>query len=311
MSSTPVDISWHVLRQIARDWAGSSAELAEVKALDGGSVSTTLRLVTAAGDSAVLKITPHRVDRAYADEAVQLNLLRDVGLPVPRVYATFMGTLDNPFSYILMEFIEGIDLAGVKACCLAEEFDVVQAELAEAVLRLHGNTSTHYMRVTHDEAARFDNWPRCYRNIYDATWHEVEKSNVLPPKCRKTVSKVHEKLDRLLAHGDCPRLSHGDMWSTNLLLRRDDAGRWHLAALLDPNCRYAHCEAELAYLELFHTATPAFLKSYQQSQRLPAEYHRVRKPVYQLYEMLNHVRTFGHEYVRPTLAAIERVTPLV
>src|SRR5678816_4281183 len=151
MSSTPVDISWHVLRQIARDWAGSSTELAEVKALDGGSVSTTLRLVTAAGDSAVLKITPPRVDRAYADEAVQLDLLRDVGMPVPRVYATFMGTLDNPFSYILMEFIEGIDLAGVKACCLAEEFDVVQAELAEAVLRLHSHMSTHYMRVTHDE----------------------------------------------------------------------------------------------------------------------------------------------------------------
>src|SRR4051812_45241933 len=140
MSSTPVDISWHVLRQIARDWAGSSAELAEVKALDGGSVSTTLGLFTTTGDRAVLKITPHRGDRAYADEAVQLRLLRDVGLPVPRVYATFMGTLDNPFSYILMEFIDGIDLAGVKACCLAEEFDVVQAELAEAVLRLHSNT---------------------------------------------------------------------------------------------------------------------------------------------------------------------------
>jgi fructosamine-3-kinase len=311
MCALPSDISWHVLRRIVQDWAGSSSDLAEVKPLDGGSVSTTLGLSTTGGDRAVLKITPHRVDRSYADEAAQLDLLRQVGVPVPRVYAAVIGDLDHPFSYILMEFVEGVDLSAVKGCCTGEEFDAVQAELAEVVLKLHSHMSTHYMRVVHDEPKKFDSWAKCYRDIYDAIWHEVERSNVLPPKSRKTVARVHERLEALLAHGDVPRLSHGDMWSTNLLLRQDDAGKWHLAALLDPNCRYAHCEAELAYLELFHTVTPAFLKAYQQAQRLPQEYHRVRKPVYHLYEMLNHVRTFGPEYVKPTLAAIERVAPLV
>jgi fructosamine-3-kinase len=168
------------------------------------------------------------------------------------------------------------------------------------------------MRVSHDEARRFDNWARCYREIYDAIWHEVEKTpNLLPLKCRKTVAKVHERLESLLGHDDCPRLAHGDVWASNLLVRRDDGGAWRVAALLDPNCRYAHCECELAYLELFHTVTPTFLRAYQQSRRLPPEYHRVRKPVYQLYEMLNHVRLFGHEYLRPTLAAVEKVAPLV
>jgi fructosamine-3-kinase len=57
--------------------------------------------------------------------------------------------------------------------------------------------------------------------------------------------------------------------------------------------------------------TPAFLRAYQQAERLPSDYHRVRKPVYQLYEMLNHLRVFGVEYLKPTLAAIERVAPLV
>ena len=64
-------------------------------------------------------------------------------------------------------------------------------------------------------------------------------------------------------------------------------------------------------MELFHTVTPAFMRAYQQNERLSREYHQVRKPIYQLYEMLNHLRVFGHEYLRPTLAAIERVTPLV
>ena len=314
MPAMPVDISWQVLRQIVRDWAGTSADLAEVKPLDGGSVSTTLALTTTTGEQAVLKITPHRVDRSYADEALQLNLLREVGVPAPRVYRWEIGTLDHPFSYLLMEFVEGSDLPTVRERCPVDAFDRVQAELAEIVLRLHANTSTHYMRLTHQEPRRFENWAACYREIYDGIWHDVEKLTgpcALPTKVRKTVGKVHERLERLLAHGDKPRLVHWDIWGNNLLLRPGDDGAWHVAALLDPACKYAHCEAELAYMEQFNTVTPAFLRTYQRVDRLPSEYHRVRKPVYQLYEMLNHLRVFGHEYLKPTLAAVEKVAPLV
>jgi fructosamine-3-kinase len=310
----PVDISWQVLRQIVHDWAGASADLSEVKTLDGGSVSNTLALTTTGGDRAVIKITPYRIDRSYADEAMQLNLLREAGVPAPRVYRWEIGTLDHPFSYLLMEFVEGVDLPRARECCGPDAFERVQAELAEVVLRMHANTSTHYHRLTHGEPKRYDAWAPCYRDIYDGVWHEVEKLTgplALPPKCRKTVNKVHERLEKLLAHGDQPRLVHWDIWGNNLLLRQGEDGNWHVAALLDPACKFAHCEAELAYMELFHTVTPAFMKAYQASRRLPAEYHHVRKPIYQLYEMLNHLRVFGHEYLKPTLAAVERVTQLV
>ena len=70
-------------------------------------------------------------------------------------------------------------------------------------------------------------------------------------------------------------------------------------------------EAEIAYLELFHTATPAFLKAYQQAHKLSPEYHRVRKPIYQLYSLLNHVRLFGHEYDKALLAQVDKVGALV
>src|SRR5215204_450204 len=108
MAAMPVDISWQVLRQIVHAWAGASADLAEVKPLDGGSVSNTLAMTTTGGDRAVLKITPYRIDRSYADEAMQLNLLREAGIPVPRVYRWEIGTLDHPFSYLLMEFVDGV-----------------------------------------------------------------------------------------------------------------------------------------------------------------------------------------------------------
>ena len=87
MSVSELDISWNMLRHVVRDWAGTDAELCEFSPLDGGSINTTLLLTLKDTRRAVLKITPHRVDHAYADEAHQLSLFRAAGVPVPRLEA--------------------------------------------------------------------------------------------------------------------------------------------------------------------------------------------------------------------------------
>jgi len=310
MSIGEVDISWQALRRIVQDWAGTSAELVEFVPLHGGQISTTLDLHLKGGQHVVIKVSPHRVDRSYEREAYQLTLLKSCGVPVPEVYRWKIGTLDDPFSYILLEYIDGVDLGEVKKRVTAEEFDLLQAELGELVARMHDNTNERYMRVM-EGGESFDNWPRFYKSVYDPIWHELEKEAHLPKHCKKHINKVHEKLDHLLAHGDQPRLVHWDIWNTNILARANGDGKYHIAALLDPNCKFAHAEAEIAYMELFHTATPAFMKAYQHQHKLPVEYHKVRKPIYQLYPMINHVRLFGDSYLKPLAAAVDRSAQLV
>jgi fructosamine-3-kinase len=306
------DISWPVLRRIVQDWSGTSAELAEVRPLTGGCINTTLALHIDDGQRAVIKISPHRVNREHEREAYQLNLLRSLGLPTPRVYAWKIGSLDDPFSYLLMEFVEGIDLAHARLQCSAAEYEQIQAHLADLVLSLHSRTAEQYMRVMSDGDGgqgpqRFDSWPAFYRSIYDPIWREVEKSPLLPIKTRKQIGRLHDKLDRLLAHNDVPRLLHWDIWATNVLAQPDASGRWRVSSLLDPNCKYAHAEAEIAYMELFHTITPAFLKVYQRAHRLEGDYHRLRKWIYQLYPLIDHVHLFGQEYVKPLMTTMERL----
>jgi len=310
MSATE-DISWQELRRITREWAGDAAELDEVKPLVGGAINTTLALHTTAGDRAVLKISPHRVDRSYEREAEQLKLLKQIGLPVPDVYVTKTGTLDQPFSYIIIEFIEGMDLSAARRACDAEQFDRLQERLAEMVATLHDQRGETYCRVAGGNQEQFGSWPAFYRHVYDVIWHEAEKSPLLTSKCRKQIGKVHERLDRLVAHTDGPRLVHWDIWATNLLVKPDEKGEWQITGLLDPNCKYAHAEAEIAYMELFHTINHAFSKAYQKRHRLPSEYHQYRKVVYQLYPLLNHLNLFGQEYVKPLMAQVEKVSAIV
>lgn len=306
MSFHESDISWQVLRRIVQDWAGTSAELAEVKPLEGGCISTTLCLTLRDNQRIVLKISPHRVNRDYEREAHQLELLRSLGIPAPQVYRIGIGSLDDPHSFLLMQYMEGMDLAQAKQQCTSDQFDRLQQHLAEIVLCMHGQTSALYGRVAANGGQTFEKWPEFYRHVYDPIVQETRKNNDLPPKARKQIGKIHEKLDRLLSHGDVPRLVHWDMWSTNLLAKSDETGNWRISAVLDPMCKYAHAEAEIAYIDLFHTATPSFMKTYQGTHRLDESYHRVRKPIYQLYPLMNHVNLFGHDYVKPMLAALEK-----
>jgi len=311
MSTLHGDISWQTLAGIVHDWIGTSAELAEVTSLHGGSISTTLAITTRGGDKAVLKVSPHRVDRGYLHEAYQLNVLRTIGIPVPQVYTCKIGSLDEPVSYLLTEFIEGVDLSHAIQRCTADDFEHAQMHLAELTLKIHAQTQSHYTRLTDGQRQEFDHWPAFYRHCYESLWQEAQRMTSLSPKARRQIGKIHDKLDHLLRHDDTPRLIHGDLWASNVLAAPDHHGKWWICGLIDPLCKYAHAESELAYLELFRTATPAFMRAYQSVHRLPSEYHNLRKPIYQLYELINHLQLFGAEYAKPLAAMLERLEKIV
>ncbi len=309
--SQDTDISWQVLRRIVADWAGPNAELVEVKPLMGGCINTTLSLGAADGRKAVLKISTHRVDHHYSEEAHQLSLLRDAGVPTPTVLLHHLASLDHPHSYLLMEFVPGVDLHSARDQSSPDQYAALQRRLAEATALLHTRTADQYHRCLPEGAPGFDDWATFYRQVYDPIWHEVAKSELLPVKTRKLIGKIHDRLDRLLVHDDRPRLTHWDLWATNVLTAPDDTGAWRITAFLDPNAKYAHADAEIAYLELFHTVTPAFMEAYQSHRPLSPDYARLHRPIYQLYPLINHVHLFGAEYVKPLLGVAEQLVGVV
>ena len=310
--SQEMDISWQELSRIVRQWGGPTVEIAGVRTMSGGCISTTLLVELLDGRKAVCKVSPHRIDRSYVNEAHQLQMMAELGLPVPQVYAAQIGSLDDPFSYILMEHIPGITLQHARAQCTAEEFDALQRQLAEMLLALHEQTSTHYGRAEIEPpATTFENWPNFFRHVFDPVCDEIAQNSLLPIKCRKHIQRTHDRLERVLRTDEEPRLLHWDVWHSNILASRDASGKWRVAALLDPNCKFGDIETELAYMSLFRTSTPAFMRAYQLKRRLTEGYHQVRKPVYQMYFLMNNVQMFGNGYTKPLIDTVERVAAVV
>lgn len=302
------DVSWPVLSRIANQWLGESVELTGVKSLHGGSMSMTLLLQFRRRQSVVLKIAPHMVVQQYQHEAYQLNMLRDWGLPCPEVYASKLGDLDDPNSYLLMEQMPGESLSSVRSKLSHEDLNHVEMHLADIVLQLHGQTGPLYRKVEDGNEQGTRDYAHFFHGIYDPILDDVIAMKLIPAPLRRRICSIHDKLDRLVQHRDKARLVHGDLWSSNLLVQPDRHGKWWVSGLLDPNCRYSHAEVELAYLELFRTVTPAFFRVYEQVLRLDDEYRRIRRDLYMIYPLLNHIRLFGQQYVKPLGVVAERIS---
>ncbi|KAA3629195.1 MAG: fructosamine kinase family protein [Proteobacteria bacterium] len=99
-----------------------------------------------------------------------------------------------------------------------------------------------------------------------------------------------------------PSLLHGDLWG----------GNWATTAggepvLFDPAVYFGDRETDLAMTELFGGFPPTFYAAYKSSWPLDSGYS-VRKQLYNLYHVLNHLNLFGGGYQRQAETLIERLT---
>jgi fructosamine-3-kinase len=87
-----------------------------------------------------------------------------------------------------------------------------------------------------------------------------------------------------------PSLVHGDLWSGNAAIL--ESGE---PVILDPAIYYGDREVDIAMTELFGGFPAAFYRGYEQVWSLDPDYQK-RKPLYNLYHILNHFNLFGGGY---------------
>ncbi|MEN9203887.1 MAG: fructosamine kinase family protein [Thermostichus sp. DG_1_6_bins_120] len=97
-----------------------------------------------------------------------------------------------------------------------------------------------------------------------------------------------------------PSLLHGDLWGGNYGALADGA-----PVIFDPALYYGDRETDLAMTELFGGFPAEFYQAYAQAYPLDGGYPR-RKPLYQLYHLLNHLNLFGEGYLGSVQRALEQ-----
>jgi protein-ribulosamine 3-kinase len=98
-----------------------------------------------------------------------------------------------------------------------------------------------------------------------------------------------------------PSLLHGDLWGGNAASNSN-----HEGLIYDPACYFGDREADIAMTELFGGFGQDFYAAYRETLALDPGYP-VRKTLYNVYHILNHLNLFGGGYQSQALGMIERL----
>jgi fructosamine-3-kinase len=248
--------------------------------LAGGDLSEVLIVERSDGRTAVAKGGP-----SSGTEATMLRTLRDAGIPAPAVEAEHEGLL-------LLDHIENDGIFSPAAW----------RDIGAALQKLHSREGSGYgwpvdyrLGTVELDNRQGSDWPRF--------WGEqrlLPTAALLDRPWRERVEQLVARLPHLLPHSPAPALLHGDLWRGNILVA---GGK--LAALIDPALYHGDAEVDLAMLTLFDTPPDDFWVAYGDL----ASGWEQRRPIYQLFPALVHLRLFGAAYagmVERLLAAVDQ-----
>jgi fructosamine-3-kinase len=172
------------------------------------------------------------------------------------------------------------------------------AALGSALARLHRTTADKYgwrrdntIGATPQDNGWNDDWATFFRDRRIARQLALAARNGCGERLQRDGEKLLAAIPLLLSgHAPPPSLLHGDLWSGNAA--RLASGE---PVVYDPAVYYGDRETDLAMTELFGGFDAEFYAAYRAAWPIDAGY-RVRRTLYNLYQVLNHFNLFGGGY---------------
>ena len=283
------DIAAAISRAIGREFTPSTAE-----PIGGGCINRTLA-VADGGQRFFVKLNdPARADM-FAAEAEGLRALRTANaVRVPAPICTGGGQA----AFLVLEYID-----------FGSEQPASQEQLGRGLAALHRCTQPQHGWHRHNTIGTTpqDNTP-------NDDWVSFWRERRLQPQLRLAAANGHAKTlmpraERLLArladffggYRPEPSLLHGDLWSGNYGVDRAGA-----PVIFDPAVYYGDRETDLAMTELFGGFNARFYAAYREAWPLDPGY-TVRRSLYNLYHVLNHLNLFGGGYLAQATRLIDQL----
>lgn len=249
----------------------------------GGCINSAFTLSGQSQTWFVKTNTAERLDMFEA-EAAGLNALADAAtIGVPRALCT--GTSGDT-AFIVMRYLK----LGHGSTLAWREAGRLLAELHRSSADAFGWERDNTIGATPQHNDWDSDWIGFWRDRRLGFQLEEAARNGHSGRVQTLGEQLLTRFDTLIDHAPMPSLLHGDLWGGNMAF--DDAGA---PVIYDPATYYGDREAELAMTELFGGFSADFYAAYREAWPLSSGY-RVRKTLYNLYHILNHLNLFGGGY---------------
>lgn len=274
---------------------GQSLNNHRLTTVSGGDINQAYQLKSA---DLCWFIKLNQADRAamFAAEAAGLQeLATNSTLRLPQVidHGQF-----QQHAYLLLEFIELKPLHNRGARLLGQQL----AKMHHRPQNAFGWPIDNTIGATPQTNSRSQDWVEFWRQQRLGKQLQLAASRAYTSNLQDRGETLLEKMsaffDNYRPH---PALLHGDLWSGNAAM--DHQGH---AVIFDPACYYGDRETDIAMTELFGGFSKDFYAAYQDEYPLDTDY-KVRKDLYNLYHILNHLNLFGRSYLNQALNTIDQL----
>ena len=265
-----------------------------VTPVGGGSISRAWQL---RGERHDYFIKTHTADfiENFSAEAEGLRALATAVSPAP----TFLtcGVTDAT-AFLVLEYLDLRPLDRAGGAFLGCQLAALHRVTSEAF----GWHRNNFIGATPQANEAHASWPHFFAQRRLLPQLGLATKNGMASELRAKGEALAERIGGLfIDYRPLPSLLHGDLWSGNAAQLAD--GR---AVMFDPACYFGDREADLAMSELFGGFPESFYVAYRETWPLDHGYE-TRKPLYNLYHVLNHYNLFGDAYLGQARRMIERL----
>lgn len=277
------------------DTLGLAASPTPASRVAGGCISDSECWSTAEGPVFVKRTA---LDRRWILDAEQDGLERLAATGTVRVPAVLGSGVAGSAAFLALEWLD-----------LERADEAAESRLGRALAELHACVAPAYgldrdnaIGETPQSNAPDGDWPRFWRERRLAPQLERAARSGHGGRLQSRGGRLLDCVAALLdGHAPEPSLLHGDLWGGNHAMLPDGT-----PVVFDPAVYHGDAEADLAMTELFGGFGPAFRRAYS-AERPAAPGSDVRRELYNLYHVLNHLNLFGGAYRAQAEAMIDRL----
>ena len=259
----------------------------------GGQINQTLKLEFA--DSCYF-VKLNSASRRKMFEAEMAGLDEIISSGSVRVPVPICAGDDGNTAFLIMENLE-----------LRNSGDTV--ELGAKLAAMHLGTQEYFgwqydntIGTTQQLNTRSNDWIKFFRACRLGFQLELAARNGYAGQLQREGEQLVADMDGFFtSYRPQPALLHGDLWSGNHGYLPDGE-----PVIYDPAVYYGDREADVAMTELFGGFGPDFYAAYHANYPLDVGYP-VRKHLYNLYHVLNHLNLFGSGYLRQAESMIRKL----
>lgn len=287
--------AWDQISEQISTTIGSHFKIKDIRTISGGCINQTYCIANDAQRYFVKLNSPGSLAMFEAEAAglMEIHQSRTLRVPLPVCYDH-----DDHAAWLVLEYLDlNVGTRG-KASDLGIQLAAMHRTAAKQFGWVRDNTIGQTPQINTASSDWINFW-KMHRLGYQL---DLSKTNGFNGKLQKLGEQLLIDLDEFFSGvTPSPSLLHGDLWSGNYAY--DGSGN---PVLFDPAVYYGDREADIAMTELFGGFPADFYSAYRYDYPLDSGYN-VRKVVYNLYHILNHLNLFGSSYCHQAEQMMERL----